>query len=165
MKKKFVEGQRVATMLDENDEFTSKLRYDGEYSDGPEFGKVVDTEFCTKGKVKVLWDNDYLNATCNAISKTTGKKVPPSKVAVEMDIKVLLTEEEAKEKFASLEKEYDAVAKEVRAKLTEAGKLVKEANKIAKKAGVDSLADMYDAVDPLVDAMDACGWRSSSWSC
>lgn len=164
MKKKFVEGQRVATMLDENEDFTSKIRYGGEYGDEPEFGKVVDIDL-PNGKVKVLWDKDYLNDYSEPINKTTGKKSKPIRVAVEIDPKDLLTEEEAKEKFASLEKEYDTVAKEVRAKLTEAGKLVKEANKMAKKAGVDSLAEMYDAVDPLVDAMDACGWRSSSWGC
>jgi hypothetical protein len=64
-----------------------------------------------------------------------------------------------------MEKEYEVVAKQIRSKLTEAGKLIKEANKMAKKTGATYLADMYDAIDPLKNAMDACGWRSSSWSC
>jgi hypothetical protein len=70
-----------------------------------------------------------------------------------------------KAKFSELEKEYEAVAKQIKVKLVEAGKLIKEANKMAKKAGADSLADMYDAIDPLESAMDACGWRTSSWNC
>lgn len=161
--KKFEVGQRVAAATDEAGEFTAKLRYDGEYSDGPEFGEVV--EVLTKGQVKVLWDNQYMNDTSNVYNKTTGKLVKSTVVPRVMNAKILMLEDEAKQKYSDLEKEYEKVAIQVRAKLKEAGVLIKEANKLAKKAGVKSLNDMYDATDPLEKAMDACGWRTSSWSC
>lgn len=66
---------------------------------------------------------------------------------------------------SDLEKEYKLAVKEVKNKMKEAGKIIKEANTMAKKAGAENLASMYDAVHPLVDAMDASGWRSSSWDC
>jgi len=163
MKKKFEEGQRVGAATDESGDFTAKLRYDGEYSDGPVFGKVVDVISATK--VKVLWDDDYLNEHSQVFNKTTGKLVKSVSVAREMDTKLLLPEAEIKAKYSELEKEYEVVAVQIRAKLKEAGVLIKEANKMAKKAGADSLADMYDATDPLESAMDACGWRTSSWNC
>lgn len=160
---KFKEGDRVGAGVDESGELTKKLRYDGEYSDGPVFGKVVDV--ISAAKVKVLWDDDYLNDHSDVYSKTTGKLLKSIPVAAEVDAKILLPEDECKKKYTELEKEYEAVAVQIRAKLKEAGALIKEANKMAKKAGAESLADMYDALDPLESAMDACGWRSSSWSC
>lgn len=163
MKKKLEEGQRVGCATDESGDFTAKVRYDGEYCDGPEFGKI--TDILPGGKVKVLWDNDNYNDHSEVFSKTTGKLQKSISVPSEVDAKLLLPEAEMKAKFSELEKEYDAVADQIREKLKEAGKLIKEANKMAKKTGADSLNDMYDAVGPLEDAMDACGWRTSSWSC
>jgi len=160
---KFKEGDRVGAGVDEEGGFTKKLRYDGEFCDGPVFGKVTDVISATK--VKVLWDDNYLNDHSDSFSKKTGKLLKSIPVPREMDVKFLLPEEECKKKFSELEKEYEDIAVQVRAKLKEAGSLIKEANKLAKKAGADSLADMYDAIDPLESAMDACGWRSSSWSC
>jgi len=164
MKKKLEEGQRVGCAIDEVGDFTAKVRYDGEYCDGPIYGKVTDTDL-PGGKVKVLWDDDQYNDHSQVFSKTTGKLQSSVSVAVEIPAKMLLPETEMKAKFSELEKEYDAVAKQIRVKLTEAGKLIKEAHKMAKKSGAESLADMYDAIDPLESAMDACGWRTSSWSC
>lgn len=161
--KKFEDGQRVGAATDESGDFTTKLRYDGEYSDGPVFGKV--TETLPKGKVKVLWDEDYLNDHSEVYNKTTGKLVKTTSVPATVDAKFLFPEAEIKAKYSELEKEYEAIAVQVRAKLKEAGSLIKEANKMAKKAGASSLNDMYDAIGPLEDAMDACGWRTSSWSC
>lgn len=163
MKKTFEEGQRVGCAIDEVGEFAADVRYDGEYCDGPVYGKV--TDILPGGKVKVLWDDDSYNDHSEVFSKTTGKLQSSVSVPSEIAAKFLLPEAEMKAKFSQLEKEYEVVAKQIRAKLVEAGKLIKEANKMAKKAGADSLADMYDATDPLESAMDACGWRTSSWSC
>jgi hypothetical protein len=161
--KKFEKGDRVGCATDENNRFTAKVRYDGEYCDGPVYGIVA--EILPGGKVSVLWDDDYLNEHSQVFSPTTGMLQKSISSPREMNAKLLLPEVEMKAKFSELEKEYDAVSKQIRAKLTEAGKLIKEANKMAKKAGAPSLAEMYDATDPLSSAMDACGWRSSSWGC
>jgi uncharacterized protein YwqG len=65
----------------------------------------------------------------------------------------------------SIEADFKAATKEVKQKMKDAAKLIKEANSIALDAHAKSLADMYDAVSPLIDAMDNAGWRSSSWGC
>jgi hypothetical protein len=163
MKNKFEAGQRVGCGQDENGKFSLKLSYGGEYGYGPVFGKVV--EVLANGKVKVNWDDSYLNEVVVLYNEKTGKEKNRKSVPATMDAKMLAHEADIKSKFSDLEKEYGTVAKQVRAKLADAGKLIKEAHKIAKKAGFDSLAEMYDATDPLENAMDACGWRSSSWNC
>lgn len=163
MKAKFTEGQRVGCAVDEASELTGKRRYHGEYDEGPAFGKVV--EVLPNGKVKVLWDEEFHNEHSNVYNKTTGKLVSSVVVPRAVNAAWLLPEEEMKKVYVTLEKEYEAVAKQVRAKLKEAGSLIKEANKLAKKAGAESLNDMYDVLAPLEDAMDSCGWRTSSWNC
>ena len=160
---KFKEGDRVGAGVDECGDLAKKLVYQGEYTDEPVYGKIVDVISATK--VKVLFDDEYMNEATTIYNKTTGKPVKTTYVARTVDVKILLPEAECKKKFTELEKEYEAVAVQVRAKLKEAGALIKEANKLAKKAGAESLNDMYDALAPLEDAMDACGWRTSSWNC
>lgn len=162
-KSKFEIGQRVGCGLDERENFTLKLRYEGEYGDGPVFGKVVDIS--KNGKVKVLWDDDWLNEHDSVFSKSTGELEKDITIPCTISASLLLSEKEIKAKFSKLEKEYEVIAKQVRIKLAEAGKIIKEANKLAKKAGAESLADMHDSVGPLESAMDMSGWRSSSWSC
>ncbi len=66
---------------------------------------------------------------------------------------------------STIEKEFKAATLAVKAKVTEAAKLVKEANTLAKAAHAKSLESMYDACVPLINAMDASGWNSSSWGC
>jgi hypothetical protein len=161
--KKFTVGKRVGCAIDEDGGFTDKLRYEGEFSDGPVFGMVA--AVLTGGKVKVLWDDDGLNEQKALYNEKTGKQKSLSIEPATMDSKMLMPEAEIKAKFSELEKEYEVVAVQIKSKLTEAGKLIKEAHKMAKKSGADSLHDMYDAVDPLIDAMDACGWRTSSFDC
>lgn len=89
--------------------------------------------------------------------------------------------------MSELDKKYDDVIKEINAKIKEAGKLIKEAGKIGKKAGIDMLnvhPYTYESGDytdeqledleeitykiefsPLLDAMDDCGWATSSLNC
>ena len=163
MKKTFTVGQRVGCGLDEGGDLTNKLRYDGEYCEGPVFGKVV--EVLAGGKVRVQFDDDGYNDTDVLFDERTGKEKKRTVKPATVDAKWLAPEAEVKAKFSALEKEYEKVAVQIRAKLTEAGKLIKEAHKMAKKSGASSLAEMYDATDPLENAMDACGWRTSSWNC
>lgn len=76
----------------------------------------------------------------------------------EVELKVLSLESER----SQLDKEFKEVERLIQAKMKEAAKLLSEAGKMAKPR---RLASMYDAVRPLVDAMDNNGWRSSSWGC
>lgn len=156
MKTKFDVGQRVSCGSNESVGLTKKINYGGEYGDELVFGKV--TEVLPNGLVKVMWDENWLNELF--VNGITHEYWP---VKVKSDW--LLTEAEGKAKFSALEKEFDAIADQVIDKLKEAGKLIKEANKIAKKSGAKSLYEMYDAHDPLLNAMDAAGWRTSSFNC
>ena len=79
----------------------------------------------------------------------------------EVDCKLLVLESD----LDQIEVEFKAVSEEIKKKMKEAAKLVNEAGKLAKKARAGSLESMYDAVGPLVSAMDNNGWRSSSWNC
>lgn len=63
-----------------------------------------------------------------------------------------------------LEREFTQVQEECKAKLQEAAKLVREAAQLADSKNVD-LQDMHDATDDLEYAMEAAGWRTSSWHC
>lgn len=104
-------------------------------------GTVLDKE-ASEGKVFVAWDDVE----------------DPEEVSIK--ILSLLSEKSV------LEKEFQEAEKAIKQKMKEAAALVKEANKMAKKAGARNLAEMqYDAASPLVNAMDASGWRSSSWGC
>lgn len=79
----------------------------------------------------------------------------------EVSIDILTLESDLPE----IEKEYKAASKLIKENMKEAARLVRESNKLAQKAHAASLESMYDAVRPLVDAMDSSGWRSSSWGC
>lgn len=87
------------------------------------------------------------------------------------DIKVLLSEvdgivenQRLVDEAERLEKEFAQVEIEVTSKLKEAAKLVREAAKIADAKNVD-LQDMHEATHDLEYAMEAAGWRTSSWHC
>lgn len=76
----------------------------------------------------------------------------------EVELKVLSLESERSE----LEKEFKETTKLVKEKMQEAAKLVNEAGRLVKPRRLER---MYEAVRPLVSAMDSNGWRSSSWGC
>ena len=158
-KPKLEVGQRVGTFFDKNSCFSAKPRYDSTYGEDPVFGKI--TEVLTGGKVRVQFDREYLN---EAVHDTkTGKLISRQPALVEA--KLFLPEEEVKAKFSILEKEYDLVAKQVRDKLKIAAQAIREAQKLAKKELGTNLSEMYVAYDPLYNAMDAAGWRTSSFGC
>ncbi len=154
MKKKsyvFAVGDRVGLAISSyDDEYgdgdTSKGKLRFNQDEDPEYGVVTDT--LSNGNVHVKWDNEWYE------KYHTG----------EQDVSELLPEATLKKEYARLEDEFNNLEKEVKLKLKEAAKLVKDAHKIAKKTGHD-LVDMYEAVRPLVNAMDSSGWRSSSWGC
>jgi hypothetical protein len=143
MKKKvFKIGDRVGKIDQYNDDEdkVAKLRYD--FDNEPSFGVISELEF--DNQVIVKWDQDSFMEKVN--------------------VNLLFLENDLKTKWSKLEEEFYMIEKEVENKLKEAGKILKEANKLAKKTGRD-LAEMYDAVSPLINVMDSCGWRSSSWGC
>lgn len=107
------------------------------------------------GTILIQWDPPY-------DIKLVGDTLPP---AVSVSIKNLLPIDQAKKQANKLEAEFMLYEKKVLAKMKEAAKLILESNKVAKKAGLDNLLEMYDAIYPLLEAMDASGWNSSSFNC
>jgi hypothetical protein len=63
-----------------------------------------------------------------------------------------------------LEREFEQVQTECSSKLNQAAKLVREAAALAKAKGQD-LQEMSEATSDLEYAMEAAGWRTSSWHC
>lgn len=139
-------GLAVSVAYDDysGDEQEIPLRYspDEEY----EYGVITDV--LSSGKIVVKWDNEYYDRY---------NQDP-------VDANTLLPEEVMKKKLDKLRESYDKTEGEIEQKMKEAAKLIKEANKLAKKTGHE-LAEMYDVISPLVGAMDASGWRTSSWGC
>lgn len=127
---------------DDNEDEIVRYTYD-EYDDNTLIG-VVRSEPAKGNKVVVKW--------------IEGDREEEQE---EVDVAVLALASSRPE----LEKEFKTAQKAIKDKLKEAAKIVKEANIMAKKAGAKNLESMYDAIDPLIDAMDASGWRSSSWGC
>lgn len=146
-KAKLKVGDRVGIATsDYDDDFESKvgkLRYDPD-SD-PDYGVVSD--LLANGQVMVKWDDAWRNSNNHPV-----------------DVATLALESVLKEKLSKLEEEYLEIEKEIRVKMKAAALNIKEANKLAKKTG-HSLEEMYDVVDPLINAMDAAGWRTSSFGC
>ncbi len=139
---KFAIDDRVVTMLDEEGDLSSELMYD-EYNE-LFAGKIV--ALPTPGKALVQWDD-----------KNYG-------LHPEVDLDQILPEAVAQKKYARLEEEFHELEQQISDKMKEAAKLLREANKLAKKSG-RNLHDMWEATSPLLNAMDASGWHSSSFDC
>jgi hypothetical protein len=112
-----------------------------DYGDNTLIGVILNEEGST-GKVWVEWIEGKLSGEDDQ----------------ELDLKVLSLESERSE----LDKEFLQTSKLVKQKMQEAAKLVNEAGKLVKPRRLER---MYEAVRPLVNAMDSNGWRSSSWGC
>lgn len=80
------------------------------------------------------------------------------------DPKLIDSEKQVKALYSKLEKEFKAMEKEATKKIKEAAQSLLEANKLANKFNVN-LNDMYDAIRPLLSAMDKAGWNTSSFNC
>jgi len=149
-------GTKVLASIEHPEEYSLdeerivRYTYD-EYGDNDLIG-VVRSKPAAPGKVFVSWIEGDRAGESEGADKEAGEEV---------DIKVLSLLSDR----SVLDKEFRAAEKQIKEKLKEAGKIIREANKMAQKAGARHLASMYDAVDPLVDAMDDSGWSSSSWNC
>jgi hypothetical protein len=149
-------GDRVAVSLNHNGDLSTKFVYDGNH--GLEYGEVISV--LPKNKLLILWEAAYLNHS--NYSTKTGKYTYEPKI---MNSNGILPAKDAEEQFSVLEKEFKKIEKEIKDKLENAAKLIIEADKLASKATDGTLSDMYDAISPLYDAMDKCGWNTSSFSC
>lgn len=158
IKKEFKVGDRVAANIDYKGNVIRQLVYD-EHGEKIKYGHVK--EVLPNEEVKVLWEDSYLNL--KVVNQMTSRFERTEPVTV--SIHDLFSEEEAKEQLSILESEFKAVEKEIQEKLELAGALIKEANNLSKKVGQSSVSEMYDAIQPLYDAMDDCGWSTSSFSC
>lgn len=108
-------------------------------------GVVLDKQ-AKAGKVWVAWDE------CDHRGEGEEEEVKMDILTLESDL-------------PEIEKDYKAVAELVKKNMEDAAKLIRESNALAKRVHANSLESMYDAVRPLVNAMDSSGWRSSSWNC
>jgi hypothetical protein len=141
-------GEGTSDITEEYDDKVKRgpLRYDPDNE--PEFGEVLN--ITDKGLVLVNWDRDYLNTNSHYSSPQD-----PSTLMLEVDVKATLSK---------LESEFEATEKLVKEKLKEAAKSIREAQKLAKKTG-RNVSEMYEAYGTLYNAMDAAGWRTSSFGC
>lgn len=106
-------------------------------------GEVLGPVQDKPGWLLVEWDKD-------------GKidKISASTLMLEADVQPLLNKMEA---------EFDKLQTEVGKKLDQAASLIREAHKMASDAG--EVLENLEVNDELFDAMDTCGWRTSSLSC
>lgn len=141
MTDKFKIGDRVGSTLMSNDHGKTVPLHYNEYN-GPLYGTVVG--FNKPNKIIVEWDED--------------------KILKSVDESTLRSKAEIDKSWSSLEEEFFAVSEKIKGKMKEAAKLLTEAHALSKKTGQD-LAGMYDAIGPLLNAMDDCGWRTSSFNC
>jgi hypothetical protein len=78
----------------------------------------------------------------------------------------LVSAQEAQQKKSQFEEEFQAYQDELNDKINQATKLIKEANQLARKNGLDlSHFDLSNISEKLIDAIEECGWNTSSWQC
>lgn len=131
----FESGQRISTKPE-------MVPGDGAYNRA---GTVIGPVPKSPGMVMVEWD--YPQGEITKVSAST-----------------LITEEEAEATKLKLEDDFDSLQKQLHDKLQQAAELISEAAEQARKHGHD-LSEMYDTIDPLMDALDNAGWCSSSLGC
>lgn len=113
------------------------------------------------GEVLAPPTKDALTGNPKVYVKWDGKWYKPN--PEEVEVSKLMTQEESDAQYSKLEKEFEELESEIEIKLAEAGRLILEANAIADRGGVQ-LSEL-EAIGPLYQAMDACGWSTSSLSC
>ena len=121
--------------------------------------------------IKYVYDNVKDCILTGIVSDTKSKKVnhvivnwDPNDYHFDMtEINVnLLTHSSAQ---SLIEEEFIAVEEQIRLKMEDAAKLIFEAGELSKQINLKSLESFYYATEPLIEAMDQNGWRSSSWNC
>ena len=139
---KFEVGSRVVDVT------RSNLKTHDEYEDGGDVTRGAVVSLVEEGlKAKVKWDSKWIEPRTSTI-----------------EVKNLISEEEANQILSKLEAEYESWAGPIREKLKAAGALLIEANDLALAKKRD-LTEMHDLVGELTSAMDDIGWRTSSLSC
>ena len=73
-------------------------------------------------------------------------------------------EQKLEEEASKLEQEFEKARSRIAAKMDEAAQCLREATKIAEASGTE-LQSFYEEVRPLMRAMDAAGWSTSSLNC
>lgn len=74
---------------------------------------------------------------------------------------------------AQLDQEFEVVKKEINFKLKEAARLIASANEQANEYDKSMISDsdpetgdiLFQGIGDLINAMDNCGWRTSSLNC
>jgi hypothetical protein len=138
---KFVKGTRVA-------ETHGDLRHDSY----PSYGVILSAVENDRNHFLVEWDNGKY-ASASDPKRIT--KVKASDLMLEVDCKA---------KMDQLDAEFSALEDKVRAKMQIAAGALAEAADLADENG-EELIEMYEAVSPLMRAMDEAGWSTSSLSC
>lgn len=141
---KFKVGDRVGACIDPDEDIPCKPIYSEDYTIG--FGEITSIK---DDGVTIKWDDQNPDPIYDNIS---------------FDTKHIMSEDEMKKKYNSLEQDFLALQKEIKIKLKEAATIIKSANTLAKAQGL-KLSDMYDAISPLYSALNASGWRTSSFDC
>ncbi len=116
------------------------------YENPPPVGKVI-AQTDDPNVVVVKWDKRWAGDTVNKV-KTSA----------------LMLEADAKAEYDRLSEEFSKLQTACRERVQEAANKLTEAVKMAEAGGQD-LHEMYEAVGPLLRAMDAAGWSTSSLHC
>lgn len=77
----------------------------------------------------------------------------------------LISISEAEQKYNKMAKDYKNLSLEISRRITEASNIINGAAKLLDETDFDCLADFVDECDPLMDALSAGGWSSSSLLC
>ena len=89
---------------------------------------------------------------------------PESAPSKEEAIVDLMSEKDALKEYTAIEKEFNKMTKDITTKMAAAGQAVREAHKLAEKLNLDDMS-MLPCFGPLFEAMEDCGWSTSSLSC
>lgn len=114
-----------------------------------------------KGEVIAAPTKDALTGNPKVYVKWDSKWCKPN--PEEVEVSSLMSQQESDQQYSKLEKEFKELEVIIETKLAEAGKLIREASSCADSFGVE--LNSLDAIRPLYQAMDACGWNTSSFSC
>lgn len=118
------------------------------HNDPPRKGTVIALTD-DPNKVVVEWDKGWSSAK--------------SEVA-KVDVSGLMLEAAAAAEFDRLSAEFEKVEEAIRLVVQESADKLTEAMKMASAHG-EELAELHEAVYPLLRAMDSAGWRTSSLHC
>lgn len=147
----FEVGDKVCTkfsMFDLRNEFD--IGYEGYFPEWSELEKEITgtvTAINTKRKsvtIEVTWHNN---------GKMSYKP------------QQLVSTSEAERKYKTMCRNYKDLSTEISQQIAKASLIIKDTAKLIENTEFDCLADFVEECDPLMDALSAGGWSSSSLSC